>query len=488
MYELTRNIFAERELKNDLEFNYVPEYKELNATLESFITFVCNKYPSKDSITLDTLKTLQKDVCNDLKESLKQIRTDKNDELLPVDFFNPDSKTMEIDLKEFIATNRSVLIQFLDDLSISFNNNFIIAVDFKKTFFEEYFNKTINKLDSMIEDWKSNKTDYCVSTGYKKIDDLLGGGLYSGLYTIGAVTSLGKTTFCLNICDNIARSGSDVMIFSTEMDESEYIKRSLSRLSYEKAKTSEECISERNILSRSDYCNPELMNNIIQEYKKFATRYEIIKGIGDTTTDKIDQYIKTHIEITHKKPVVVIDFFQLLEINDYRYSDKQKADRNVLQLKKIADKYKIPMLVISSFNRTSYKQPVSLESFKESGNIEYISENVIALQYSFMKTLDFTKKEAEVRNQFNSKFTMNNERTKQGKSIEIDVCVLKARKGSKGEITFNYVPMFNYMTEEKPKFDTDPEPAEGQEMNDSAEEKANRPKTMKEILSGKNNK
>lgn len=59
------------------------------------------------------------------------------------------------------------------------------------------------------------------STGFPKLDATLDGGLYSGLYTIGAISSLGKTSLMLQIADNIAVSGKDVLIISLEMARSE---------------------------------------------------------------------------------------------------------------------------------------------------------------------------------------------------------------------------------------------------------------------------
>ena len=42
-----------------------------------------------------------------------------------------------------------------------------------------------------------------IATGFSNLDTALDGGLYPGLYFVGAISSLGKTTFCLQICDQI---------------------------------------------------------------------------------------------------------------------------------------------------------------------------------------------------------------------------------------------------------------------------------------------
>ena len=48
---------------------------------------------------------------------------------------------------------------------------------------------------------------------FEGLDDLLEGGLYEGLYCVGAISSLGKTTFVTQIADQIAAQGTDVLIF-----------------------------------------------------------------------------------------------------------------------------------------------------------------------------------------------------------------------------------------------------------------------------------
>ena len=51
-------------------------------------------------------------------------------------------------------------------------------------------------------------------------------------------------------------------------------------------------------------------------------------------------------------------------------------------LKQIAEKYDVPVLAISSFNRDNYTKPVCMQSFKESGGVEYSSDVLIGLQFA----------------------------------------------------------------------------------------------------------
>lgn len=60
------------------------------------------------------------------------------------------------------------------------------------------------------------------------------------------------------------------------------------------------------------------------------------------------------------------------------------TDYDVTRLKVLSRDFHIPVLVISAFNRTSYLEPVSMGSFRESSGIEYSSDILLAMQYDGM--------------------------------------------------------------------------------------------------------
>ena len=66
-------------------------------------------------------------------------------------------------------------------------------------------------------------------TGFEQLDKK-SGGLYAGLYVLAAISSLGKTTFALQIADNLAAAGHDVLFFSLEQSRLELISKSFARI------------------------------------------------------------------------------------------------------------------------------------------------------------------------------------------------------------------------------------------------------------------
>ncbi|MCE2188688.1 helicase DnaB, partial [Streptococcus thermophilus] len=78
--------------------------------------------------------------------------------------------------------------------------------------------------------------------------------------------------------------------------------------------------------------------------------------------------VNSYVARTGKKPVVIIDYLQILKPTNDRGTDKANVTTSVNEMKKIATRYHIPVIVISSFNRLNYNSPVSMEAFKESGD------------------------------------------------------------------------------------------------------------------------
>ena len=78
----------------------------------------------------------------------------------------------------------------------------------------------------------SNVREYAsfdkVETGFVNLDRVT--NLIPGLYVIGAISSIGKTTFMHQICDQMAEAGSHVLYFSLEQNRLNLVSKSLSRI------------------------------------------------------------------------------------------------------------------------------------------------------------------------------------------------------------------------------------------------------------------
>lgn len=309
------------------------------------------------------------------------------------------------------------------------------------------------RADALIEWIKANMSGEPleIPTGFKKLDEALNGGLYPGLYIMGAVSSLGKTTLALQIADNIAKQGRDVMVISLEMGAQELIGRSISRLTFSMNREAPDNVPKtyRGIMTPRFYpdYNPEqveAINNAFKEYKTYANRIYFKEGLGDYNVSQLWEDVEKHKELTGNTPVIVVDYLQILAPEDsvLRASDKQITDKAVLELKRLSREYGTPVLAISSFNRDNYAQAVSMSSFKESGAIEYGSDVLIALQPEGINQAGTDKEKAK-----------NKEKIDECKSSEVrdlEAVILKNRNGRTGaKIGMRYSAMFNHFEEKE---------------------------------------
>ena len=277
-----------------------------------------------------------------------------------------------------------------------------------------------------------------IPTGFAELDKVLDDGLYDGLYILGAISSLGKTSFLLQMADQIAQNGQDVLVFSLEMAKSELMAKSISRLTYETATNASNAKTTRGILSGKRYENYSadehyIIDAGIHKYSTYADNLFIFEGMGDIGAAEIREIVGNHIRCTGNKPVVIIDYLQILAAADPRATDKQNTDKAVFELKRMSRDFKIPVIGISSLNRANYTSEVSMAAFKESGAIEYSSDVLIGLQFA-------TNGE---------KITPDAiDRFKRESVRKIELKVLKNRNGMTGDaISYDYNPMFNHFKE-----------------------------------------
>jgi replicative DNA helicase len=291
-----------------------------------------------------------------------------------------------------------------------------------------------------------------IKTGFDEFDSSLGGGLRAGrLYGIGGITSLGKTTFALQIADNIAQKRQDVLIFSLEMDRQEMISKSISRRTFSlNKKDKNKAISPQDILDpvkRKEHL--DILAEAVGDYSThWAKQVNIAEGVGDIGVKEIRRSVDNFLVKKGSRPVVFIDYLQILAPYNERLSDKQNIDKSVLELKRIARDYQIPVIAINSFNRSNYLSEASFEAFKESGAIEYSCDVLIALQLK----IDGRDKWTESSPSLNEKRNKINE-AKIASPREVEAIILKNR-GYKAyaKITFRYLPEYDYFEENSSNF------------------------------------
>ena len=257
-----------------------------------------------------------------------------------------------------------------------------------------------------------------IRTGFNKLDNLLNGGLPNGLITLGAIPSLGKTTFALQVADNMASmENTKVLFFALEMTRFDIISKSLSRMSY---------LTD----DLSNYTFDDLLaNNELVDYEALLSKYEPIANnlyTIDYIYDirDIEAFIRQFKDLhENENIVVIIDYLQYILCGN-NGNDKQVIDIITKRLKELAKELNICIIEISSLNRTNYSGSITMESFKESGSIEYTSDILMGLEYVINGA-----NEREFKAKRNPR--------------KITLSVIKNRYGALGKINFDFYTTYH---------------------------------------------
>ena len=348
------------------------------------------------------------------------------------------------DINEWLVNDK----ESLTNNATSINDMLISALEQQaiKTYEKENVFNYLDEFNTLIKDREYNKP---LSTGIDELDDALEGGFYKkNLVILGAISSLGKTTLALQIGDNVARNGTDVLIFSLEMSKEELIAKSLSRNSYLKAYEKHYtgyALTTREVLKglgiNNDIPNNdtrlEIYKEAYEDYKENIANNIYITECNDNldiNIETINKKIKDHIAITNRKPLVIIDYLQIIQNQAKGLTDKQVIDKIVTSLKRMARDNDITILLISAFNRASYNTESNLASFRDSSTIEYTSDVLISIQH---EKLDGVTDD-------NKKVNTNKEQQKDERNLTLKI--LKNRNGRITDIKdITFYAKYNYM-------------------------------------------
>lgn len=288
-----------------------------------------------------------------------------------------------------------------------------------------------NQFAADIDNFKNSGR---LRSGYANIDAIT--NLYPGLYVIGAISSLGKTTFIHQMCDQIAEAGNHVLFFSLEQSILELASKSIARTI---AKEDPENGLSSLQIRRSDVSSP-LITSAASRCMPYAGRITVIECSFRADIDDIINTVHAYIKENKVKPVVVIDYLQVIQPGpECRMTTKDVVDYHVKRLKEIQTDYQITMFVISSLNRQNYMTAIDFESFKESGGIEYTADVIWGLQLQCIHEELFSKQ-----NKINEK----RQRIKEAKREvprKIELVCLKNRFGiSSYSCLFDYYAKYDW--------------------------------------------
>lgn len=231
---------------------------------------------------------------------------------------------------------------------------------------EESFVSQVVETAEIIEKNINKKEDLSLYTGFFDLDDLTD-GLHDGeLTVIGARPGVGKTTFALQIAENISKKGKQVVYISLEMSSIQMIQKLLSM---------------RTGINSRKIRNGDLNENEIEAVgldcmKLGDLKLNILTKINDIQKIEI---VARRLKNRNKIDLLIIDYLQLVKnLGNFRSREQEVADIS-RTLKLLSLELEIPIIALCQLNRNASKSEPTLADIRESGAIEQDADNVIFL-------------------------------------------------------------------------------------------------------------
>ena len=203
------------------------------------------------------------------------------------------------------------------------------------------------------------KTEKRISTGWKWLDNHLGGGLLQdgrALYVFYGSTNVGKSIFLGNVATNILNQGKTVLLISLEMSEQVYAKRISA------------CLSR--IPSNDLPLQVEPLKNKLNQYKirnsegKLVIKEFPTKGV---TVLGIKTYIEKLIRKGVKPDVIVLDYLNLIAPANSQKNSYETIKEITEYVRALTYKFECPIVTATQTNRSGYKKDMpDLETTSES--------------------------------------------------------------------------------------------------------------------------
>lgn len=219
------------------------------------------------------------------------------------------------------------------------------------------------ELVAIQERQSKSATVHGVTTGFRALDDKLGGLRPSQLLILAARPAMGKTALVLNIAQRAAdQSNVTVGIFSLEMSRTELVSRMLCGLAMVEGDR-----VRKGRLDDEDWVRMDAAGEMLRATSLF---------IDDTPGATIDDIRTKARRLQARKGdlgLLVIDYLQLMQGNDPKASRQQQISDISRGLKILAKDLGVPVIALSQLNRDvekrEDKRPM-ISDLRESGAIE----------------------------------------------------------------------------------------------------------------------
>lgn len=284
-----------------------------------------------------------------------------------------------------------------------------------------------------------NKEAQYIKTGFKQFDSNPGGLLPGGLHVIQAASSVGKTTLCKQIADQVKAGNPDLPVFFFSLEDS---LRTIRAMTFARLSSIENRAIRRGGRALSDKDISFLRKEVAPKAAQMLGRdFYLVAGEPGIDVRQIRERVERKLARTGKESaLVIVDYLQILPTpkGERLFSLMDKIDFNLHELQMLARDINGPVILTSSTTKEDIKDAAKdarpgLVKGKGSVNILYTPRMLFEL-------MEAPKAEA----------------SESREKVEMDLYVLKNSEGEKDfSMRFWYWPKYSRF-QEPPKLGREP--------------------------------
>jgi len=221
--------------------------------------------------------------------------------------------------------------------------------------------KTLSRIDALFQ---SSERITGLSTGFADLDERTSGLQKGDLVIVAARPSMGKTTFAMNLVENVMmKSGQPVLVFSMEMPADSIVMRmlsSLGRIDQTRVRSGK--------LEDEDWPRLTSTMSMLAEQKMFIDDSPAL-----SPTELRARTRRVARENGGKLGLVMVDYLQLMRVPGLENNRVNEISEISRSLKSLAKEMECPVIALSQLNRSLEQRPNKrpvMSDLRESGAIE----------------------------------------------------------------------------------------------------------------------
>lgn len=220
--------------------------------------------------------------------------------------------------------------------------------------------KAVNRIEQLFS---SNEALTGLSTGFADLDERTSGLQKADLVIVAARPSMGKTTFAMNLVENVLLGGAPVLVFSMEMPADSIVMRmlsSLGRIDQTRVRSGK--------LEEEDWPRLTSTMAMLNEQKLFVDDTPAL-----SPTEVRARARRVARENGGALGLIMVDYLQLMRVPGLENNRVAEISEISRSLKGLAKELNCPVIALSQLNRSLEQRPNKrpvMSDLRESGAIE----------------------------------------------------------------------------------------------------------------------